>query len=324
MPSNRRLKTAAFIAVLTVLVIFYVSNGASQTYSSPFYTRTVAAIQNRHDAEARDAMLADEKARLERVQRIEKEHDKAMEHKISTSGEVGKEAAKGEQKPFVEDVKDAGEKVAEGAKVAQEAITGEQGKPVAGRKMMKDGKVVVNEKNDGNDGVAKVGNTGNTGAKAESAAKKEEGPESEEEHQVEVEMNSILKKGPIIVFSKSYCPFSKKAKVRLILDPLHEYMLTMLQHVLLDLYTITPPPYVVELDQYPLGPGLQAALLKSTGRKTVPNVLINGKSIGGGDDVTDLHEEGKLAEKIKSMGGKRVMEVKPVEKSEKREMRFRG
>lgn len=73
-----------------------------------------------------------------------------------------------------------------------------------------------------------------------------------------------------------------------------------------------------ELDLHPLGPGLQAALMKSTGRRTVPNVLINGKSIGGGDDVGALHEDNKLIETIKTMGGKRIMEVskKDEEKTE--------
>jgi hypothetical protein len=87
---------------------------------------------------------------------------------------------------------------------------------------------------------------------------------------------------------------------------------------------------VVELDLHPLGPGLQAALLKSTGRKTVPNVLINGKSIGGGDDVAELDESGTLEAKVKEMGGKRIMEVKKVVIKEgeglagKREVKFKG
>jgi len=42
----------------------------------------------------------------------------------------------------------------------------------------------------------------------------------------------------------------------------------------------------------------------------VPNVLINGKSIGGGDDVAALDSGGTLVEKIRSMGGKRIMEAK--------------
>ncbi|KAL9608010.1 MAG: hypothetical protein Q9167_007128 [Letrouitia subvulpina] len=137
--------------------------------------------------------------------------------------------------------------------------------------------------------------TGKEAPKAkDSSEDKEDGKEeTSEEHEVEVELNAILKKGPIIIFSKSYCAFSRKAK-----------------DILLEKYTIVPTPYVVELDEHPLGKGLQAALAKSTGRKTVPNVLINGKSIGGGDDVEKLDVDGALVSKVKSMGGKRIMEAK--------------
>jgi hypothetical protein len=75
---------------------------------------------------------------------------------------------------------------------------------------------------------------------------------------------------------------------------------------------------------------LQAALQKSTGRRTVPNVLINGKSIGGGDDVAALDSAGTLAAKVKELGGKRIMEVKKVVVKEgeglngKREVKFKG
>ena len=97
----------------------------------------------------------------------------------------------------------------------------------------------------------------------------------------------------VIIFSKSYCPFSAKAK-----------------RILLEKYTIIPEPYVVELDQHPLGQGLQAHLAKSTGRKTVPNVLINGKSIGGGDEVAALDGSGEMIDKVKGMGGRRILEAK--------------
>lgn len=39
-------------------------------------------------------------------------------------------------------------------------------------------------------------------------------------------------------------------------------------------------------------------------------MLINGKSIGGGDDVQKLDEEGGLVDKVKGMGGKRITEAK--------------
>lgn len=90
------------------------------------------------------------------------------------------------------------------------------------------------------------------------------------------------------------------------------------------MYTITPPPYVVELDQHPLGEGLQAALFKSTGRRTVPNVLINGKSIGGGDDIAALDRDGKLIETVQAMGGKRVVNVTKNKEEESEDRPVRG
>ena len=41
----------------------------------------------------------------------------------------------------------------------------------------------------------------------------------------------------------------------------------------------------------------------------MPNVLINGKSIGGGDETKELDESGELPEKVKSMGGKRILQA---------------
>ncbi|KAK4508471.1 hypothetical protein PRZ48_002210 [Zasmidium cellare] len=288
MPSSRQYRVIAMVAVLTLLVLYYVTNGERLTHDNEFYKKTVAAIEHKKDAAARQQVIEEEKARLDRVERLQKEHDAAMATATATAEAEIEDAHVGpkpqKQKPIVEDAKEA---------------SGE--KSVAGRKKMKDGKVVGDKPaSDKDDGVAKVGNVE---AKATSVAKgeeKEDDEESEREHEIELELNSILKKGPIIIFSKSYCPFSKKAK-----------------HILLDLYTISPPPYVVELDEHPLGPGLQDALQKSTGRRTVPNILINGKSIGGGDDVQELHQDQRLVETVKAMGGKRIMEVVRKDSSER-------
>lgn len=43
-----------------------------------------------------------------------------------------------------------------------------------------------------------------------------------------------------------------------------------------------------------------------TGRKTVPNVMIYGTSIGGGDDVAALDREKGLIAKIESLGNGHV------------------
>jgi glutaredoxin len=103
----------------------------------------------------------------------------------------------------------------------------------------------------------------------------------------------------VIIFSKSYCPHSKRAK-----------------DILLDKYIIDPAPFVVELDQHPLGLNLQGRLAELTSRRTVPNILINGVSIGGGDDVAELDTNKKLVDKIKELGGKRMLQVqeRPIKK----------
>ena len=125
-------------------------------------------------------------------------------------------------------------------------------------------------------------------------------------HTSKIDLRDTNVTGKVIIFSKTTCPFSKKAK-----------------KILLEKYNIVPAPYVVEIDQETsktpasdddadsptLGQRLQAYLAESTGRKTVPNVLINGRSIGGGDDVEKLDQDGELEKKIKEMAGKRIREV---------------
>lgn len=114
--------------------------------------------------------------------------------------------------------------------------------------------------------------------------------ETEEDHKVEATLNSLLKKAPVVIFSKTFCPYSKRAK-----------------GILLEKYSIDPAPYVVELDEHPLGKQLQARLGIMTGRKTVPNIIINGKSVGGGDEIAELDSRKTLIDKFKeSMGGKRL------------------
>lgn len=93
----------------------------------------------------------------------------------------------------------------------------------------------------------------------------------------------------VIIFSKTYCPHSKKAK-----------------EILLNKYSIEPAPFVVELDKHPLGPQLQAFLGEKTGRKTVPNILVNSVSIGGGDDIVELDNQKKLLPRIVDLGQKKV------------------
>lgn len=51
---------------------------------------------------------------------------------------------------------------------------------------------------------------------------------------------------------------------------------------------------VIQLDLIPNGNLLQVALAKFTQQKSVPNVFINGKHIGGNEDTQRAHRSGKL------------------------------
>lgn len=113
--------------------------------------------------------------------------------------------------------------------------------------------------------------------------------ESNEYSEVEATLRQILKKSPVVIFSKLYCPYSKKAK-----------------GVLLEKYVIEPAPYVVELNEHPLGSKLQALLAEKTGRRTVPNIMVDGVSVGGGDDIAELDTRKTLIDKFKAMGGKKL------------------
>lgn len=153
-----------------------------------------------------------------------------------------------------------------------------------------------------------VKNVQSESASEKSEEEKEREEKEKKEAEAKSELNDILKRAPgrflrilfiqssltrlVIVFSKSYCPYSKKAK-----------------SILLEHYTIQPKPFVVELDQHPLGSYLQAVLGQKTGRRTVPNVLVSGRSIGGGDDIVALDERDELASTLKSLGGKWIVDV---------------
>ncbi|KAI1170256.1 thioredoxin-like protein [Nemania sp. FL0916] len=124
---------------------------------------------------------------------------------------------------------------------------------------------------------------------AESEDEDENDEQADETTEAETTLHQILGQSPVVIFSKTYCPYSKKAK-----------------GILLEKYIIEPTPYVVELNEHPLGSELQDLLAKKTGRKTVPNILINGKSIGGGDDIAELDGRKTLIDKFKDMGGKKL------------------
>ncbi|KAL5974078.1 hypothetical protein ACLOJK_030740 [Asimina triloba] len=80
----------------------------------------------------------------------------------------------------------------------------------------------------------------------------------------------------IVIFSKSYCPYCKRAKA-----------------VFKELNKV---PHVIELDQRVDGMKIQDALGEIVGRRTVPQVFIKGKHIGGSDDTVKAYDSGKLSQ----------------------------
>ncbi|XP_047327986.1 glutaredoxin-C3-like [Impatiens glandulifera] len=78
----------------------------------------------------------------------------------------------------------------------------------------------------------------------------------------------------IVIFSKTYCPYSLKAK----------NVFSRLQE----------KTFVVELDLRDDGYEIQSLLMEMVGRRTVPQVFVNGKHIGGSADLNVAVENREL------------------------------
>ncbi|KAK8846783.1 glutaredoxin [Kwoniella newhampshirensis] len=75
----------------------------------------------------------------------------------------------------------------------------------------------------------------------------------------------------VVVFSKSYCPYCKKAKSYLAED--------------------TSDIAILELDERDDGSAIQAYLKELNGQGTVPHVYINKEFIGGSSDLLKLSHQ---------------------------------
>jgi glutaredoxin 3 len=92
----------------------------------------------------------------------------------------------------------------------------------------------------------------------------------------------LIDDNAVVVFSKSYCPYCKQTKNTL--------------------SSFGAKYAVFELDQMPDGSDLQDALEDITGQRTVPNVLVQGKHIGGNSDIQSLKSSDKLEELLQGAG----------------------
>lgn len=87
-------------------------------------------------------------------------------------------------------------------------------------------------------------------------------------------IQAAIKSEKVLVFSKTYCPYC--ARVKALFEDLevdHE---------------------VIELDECADGTKIQDLLLELSKQRTVPNVFIKGKHIGGCDATIALHADKKL------------------------------
>ncbi|KAF9567936.1 thioredoxin-like protein [Agrocybe pediades] len=98
------------------------------------------------------------------------------------------------------------------------------------------------------------------------------------------ERDRIDSEYPVIVFSKTYCPYSKRAKA------------------LFATYDLQPPPKVIEVDLRDDANMIKHLLTRLTHHSTFPNVLLHGNSIGGSDNLQGLHETMALRKLLEDAG----------------------
>ncbi|MDI1351511.1 MAG: glutaredoxin 3 [bacterium] len=80
----------------------------------------------------------------------------------------------------------------------------------------------------------------------------------------------------VIMYSTGYCPYCTKAR-------------NLLNHKNI-------PFTEIRIDEHP---GLRDEMISKSGRKTVPQIFINGQAIGGCDDLYALEDQGTLNQLLK-------------------------
>ncbi|WKY15972.1 hypothetical protein Q1695_000999 [Nippostrongylus brasiliensis] len=84
-----------------------------------------------------------------------------------------------------------------------------------------------------------------------------------------------IHKHKVMIYSKSYCPYSQKLK-----KLINRYAISDLK--------------IVELDKQKEMKAMQDALLKMTGRSTVPQLFVGGEFVGGHDETRAIEDRGEL------------------------------
>ncbi|KAF9428189.1 thioredoxin reductase [Entomortierella beljakovae] len=92
----------------------------------------------------------------------------------------------------------------------------------------------------------------------------------------------LIRENRIMLFAKSYCPHCKNAK-RLFTEDGLKFK-------------------TFEIDLEDNGPEVQDYLLKKSGQRTVPNIFVNTKHLGGNTDLIAAREDGRLEKMLKLRG----------------------
>lgn len=82
MPSQRRMRFYGILAVVTIIVLLYITKGAQQTQTSDFYTKTQQALQEREHEEA--AKQRDAESVQQRLRAAEEQAKKAADEKYTS------------------------------------------------------------------------------------------------------------------------------------------------------------------------------------------------------------------------------------------------
>ncbi|KAJ2880958.1 Glutaredoxin [Coemansia aciculifera] len=112
-------------------------------------------------------------------------------------------------------------------------------------------------------------------------------------------VSGLISQNPVMVFSKSYCPYCTRAKNELTKKKIAFK--------------------AIELDNTKDGGDIQAYLQQLTTQRTVPNIFANGHHIGGCDDTLDKLASGMFQKLLTGKKGPFVVAETPEQSTSAKE-----
>lgn len=100
------------------------------------------------------------------------------------------------------------------------------------------------------------------------------------------QLKQLINSNKVFIAHKTYCPYCHST-LSLIREKIDEQIIKK------------DDVYLLELDTMEDGDDWQDALQELSGQRTVPNVYINAKHIGGNSDLQSLNKSGKLDSLLK-------------------------